>query len=270
MDKPGVVTAAQAPNTNSEEAQMPSAEPSAGSPQTGITSGLHRMPRALAAIMRSPQEVVVTAPGAPNTTNVRSWFNQTFSFYLVGSSTWAAQFSVDAYGKFILHVYSATNTNTGSGDCFLSIHDQSYGVLSLSTVAGPGGFPPPYLWFPCPSGVETIQDTCFGRGGTSRKALNWAWTIAPANAAGDTWVFSDSRYAYPFNKFLFRKGPLSGAAVQAEASRAVDQLETLPEEFWVEPSPSLSVTSVSTRAAQVDNGPEPGAEQATGRARRPK
>jgi hypothetical protein len=185
---------------------------------------LHRTPSALDAVI--PQKVVVTAAQAPNTTNVSSWFGTNWHFYLVGSSTWAAQFSVDVNGNFTLFVYSAPDPSlTG---CVYSVLDQTNGVLVLAADANGA----PYLSFPPTSGTETIQDGCgFGGGGTHPFDLNYAWYIIPYLAAGDAWEFKNASYGYPFYNFIFRSGLLNAAAVQAAASRAADQLKELPGMF---------------------------------------
>jgi hypothetical protein len=213
--------------------------------------------------MRLAKKGVVTAAGAPNTIDVSSWFETSWRFYLVGSSTWAAQFSVDAYGNYVLDLYSsAVDENSG---CQYTLWDETYGVLFLKTYNGA-----PYLYFSCTSGTETIWDTCFGQSGTSPNNDSHAWFITALDPAGDAWMFDNANFTYPFNHIEFRSGALGAAAVQAAASRAVDKLSTLPQEFWVEPLNSPSVTSVPTRAAQVDTGPETGPERPPGRARRAK
>jgi hypothetical protein len=178
----------------------------------------------------SQQNVVVTAAQWPNTTDVRSWFGTIWSFYLVGSSTWAAQFSVDGSGNFILFVSSAVDPSlTGLPGCQYSVLDQTKGVLFLGTDAS-GAF----LSFPPTSGTETTVDTCFGRGGTVPLNFNWAWVIRPwHDAAGYGWEFLNDSYHSPWNNFIFRNGPINRAAVQAAAGRAVDRLSTLPDVIWV-------------------------------------
>jgi hypothetical protein len=151
---------------------MPSAKPPAESSSVSRAFQLHRTPSALAAVMWSAQKVVVTAAQAPNTTDVSSWFGTTWSFYLVGTSTWAAQFSVDVNGNFILFVYSGVDTS----GCHYSVLDQINGVLFLGADSNGA----PYLSFPPTSGTETTEDTCFGRGGTVPLDYNYAWyTMLP-------------------------------------------------------------------------------------------
>jgi len=263
MDKAGVVTAAQAQNTNPEDGEMPSADPPAGSPPIGWASGLHRRPRALAGVMRSAQRVAVTAAGAPNTTDRNSWGGVTMSFYRVDSSTWAAQFNVDVNLNYRLDLYTST-VDQYSG-CQYTIWDVTYGVLWLKTYNGA-----PYLYFSCTSGEQTIWDTCFGHSGTSPYAISHAWFITALNAAGDDWMFDNNNYSGAFNHMEFRSGPLGAAAVQAAASRAVEQLSKLPEEIWVDNTWHVPIPMGITRAAQVDTGPEMGADQPPGRARRAK
>src|SRR5215469_13834986 len=119
---------------------MPSAKPPTGS-SVARTLHLHRTPRALAAVI--PRKVVVTAAQAPNTTDVTSWYNTVWSFYLVGSSTWAAQFSVDDSGIFTLFVYSAPDPSlTG---CVYSVLAQLTGQLVMGADANGApslSFPP--------------------------------------------------------------------------------------------------------------------------------
>jgi hypothetical protein len=207
---------------------MQSAKPPTGS-SVARTLQLHRTPGDLDAVI--PQKVVVTAAQAPNTSNVSSWFGTTWHFYLVGSSTWAAQFSVDVSGIFTLFVYSAPDPSlTG---CVYSVLDQLTGQLVLGADANGA----PYLSFPPTSGTETIQDDCgFGGGGTKPLNFNYAWYIRPYNAAGAAWEFIDAGYNYPFNNFIFRSGPLNAAAVQAAASSAADHLKELPGMFQVKQS----------------------------------
>jgi len=208
---------------------MPSAKLPAGS-SVARKLQLHRTPRALDAVI--PQKVVVTAAQAPNTTDVTSWYNTVWHFYLVGSSTWASQFSVDVNGIFSLFVYSAPDPSlTG---CVYSVLDHLTGQLFLGADANGA----PYLSFPPTSGTETIDDECgFGGGGTSPFDFNYAWYIRPYHATGDAWEFSNASYQYPFNDFIFRSGPLNAAAVQAAASSAADHLQELPGMFQVKQSP---------------------------------
>jgi hypothetical protein len=204
---------------------MPSAQPPAGS-SVARTLHLHRTPKALADVL--PKKVVVTAAQAPNTTDVTTWYNSSWSFYLVGSSTWAAQFSVDGNGNFTLFVYSAPDPSlTG---CVYSVLDQINGVLVLGADANGA----PYLSFPPTSGTETIDDGCgFGGGGTSPLDINYAWYIRAYHANGDAWEFWNSAYGYPFSDFIFRSGTLNATAVQTAASSAADHLKKLPGMFQV-------------------------------------
>jgi hypothetical protein len=206
---------------------MPSALPPAGG-SVERTWGLHRIPPG--AVI--PQEVVVTAAQAPNTNNVRSWWNTAWHFYLVGQETWAAQFSVDANGDFTLFVYTAVDPSVTY--CVYTIKDQLSGVLFL----GHDAHGAPYLSFPPRSGTETILDEC-GVGppsGTRPLNFNWAWYIKPYNAAGGAWEFINSGYGYPWSNFIFRSGLLNGAAAQAAASTAADNINKLPGTFEVKQS----------------------------------
>jgi hypothetical protein len=188
------------------------------------TLGLHRTPEALADVI--PEKVVVTATQVPNTTTVRSWFGLTYHFYLVGSSTWAAQFSVDGNGHFTLFVYSAVDPSlTG---CVYTVLDQTNGVLVL----GHDAHGAPYLSFPPTSGTETIDDGCgLGGGGTRPFNYNYAWYITPYYTNRTAWVFSNSKYSYPFNKFVFRSGPLNEPAAETAASSAADRLKAVGGRF---------------------------------------
>jgi hypothetical protein len=207
---------------------MPSALPPEGS-SVASRFQLHREPDALAAVI--PQEVVVTAAQAPNTTNVRSWFGTAWHFFLVGQDTWAAQFSVDANGNFRLFVYTAVDPSlTG---CVYTIQDQLTGALFL----GHDAHGAPYLSFPPRSGTETIVDECgVGGGGTRPLNFNYVWYVLPYHANGDAWQFINSRYVYPFRNFIFRSGLLNAATAQAAASSAADNINKLPGTFEVNQS----------------------------------
>ena len=202
---------------------MPSANPPAAS-SVARKFLFHRIPKALEAVI--PQKVVVTAAQAPNTTDVTSWFGTCWHFYLVGSSTYAAQFCVDVNGYFTLFVY-----NEVDDPCFYSVLDQQNGVLFLGADANGA----PYLSFPDDgSGTETIVDGCgLGGGGTTPHVYTYAWYIEEYNPDGTAWIFRNSDYGSPFNAFLFQSGPLSATAVQAAASSVANRLKKFARIFPV-------------------------------------
>jgi hypothetical protein len=199
-----------------QKAKVP---PPAGSPPTERTSGIHRTPSVAAAGMPPP---VVTASQAPNTNDVKSWDNSIWSFWASnGNIYYDAQFSVDNSGNFSIIVYSQEDY-VGLG-CGWSLVDQLTGVLYLGTT------PKPYLAFPPTTGEEAYKDTC-GLTPDYTKSVNftYVWWISQYDAAGDQWWFSNPNYKWPFNSFIFQRGGLNSAAVEANVAKS---LKSLPQAF---------------------------------------
>ena len=168
--------------------------------------GPDRAPSVAAATIQPVQTAVDTA-ASPNTNNVNSWWGTVWNFYLPIDAqdiyTYAAQFNVDTNGRFTLFLYSSEEYGVGGNGWYLV--DQITGVLSLGTN------PAPYLSFPPASGIETYRnDGNPSVDYTKNINVDYTWSIQPYGTNG-AWEFSNNRFDYPFNDFVFSSGPLSGA-----------------------------------------------------------
>ena len=177
------------PNLAEEELTAPMPVP--------FWEGLHRTPPES---MVAPAEF--KAPEIGEAAAVNWWVNKEFRFYYsvpsgINQYTWAAQLSVNASLEFDFYGFSAQTY--GGTACERSVLDHIVGRFGVHTT--------PQYWIDLPGkGEEYWKDSCNPAiDQTVPVNIDYRWLVSPVDKGLTRLLFENSKYKWPFNKFIMRR-----------------------------------------------------------------